>query len=112
MERSRTRTGTQFDQLGKPQKGDPGSARHPPHLDNPAITAISSIREKQGRPAEGAEMASIYQRGDVLWGKWRQDGKVIRQSLGTRDKAEAKWVIKERMNQMVTSKRPTTLKVT
>jgi hypothetical protein len=57
-------------------------------------------------------MASIYQRGKVLSGKWSQDGRVIRQSLGTRDKAEAKRVLNERMNQMVTSKRPTTSKVT
>lgn len=44
-------------------------------------------------------MASIYQRGKVLWGKWSQDGSVIRQSLGTRDKAEARRVLKERMSQ-------------
>jgi hypothetical protein len=35
-------------------------------------------------------MASIYQRGKVLWGKCSQYGRVIRQSLGTRDKAESK----------------------
>jgi hypothetical protein len=49
-------------------------------------------------------MASIYQRGKVLW--------VMRQNLGIRDKAGAKRVFKERMNQMATSKRPMTLKVT
>jgi hypothetical protein len=43
-------------------------------------------------------MARIYQRGKVLWGKWRQEGKVIRQSLSTRDEAEAKRVLKERMS--------------
>jgi hypothetical protein len=43
-------------------------------------------------------MASIYERGKVLWGKWSQDGRVIRQSLDTRDKAEARRVLKERMS--------------
>jgi hypothetical protein len=56
-------------------------------------------------------MASTYQRGKVLWGKWRQEGRVIRQSLSIRDEAEAKRVLKERRSQMVTRRRPTTSKV-
>jgi hypothetical protein len=55
-------------------------------------------------------MGSTYQRGKVLWSKWHQEGRVIRQSLSTRDEAEAKRMLKERMSQMVTSKRPTTSK--
>jgi hypothetical protein len=57
-------------------------------------------------------MASIYQRGKVLCGKWSQGGRVIGQNLGTQDRAAAKRVLKERMTQMVTSERPMTSKVT
>jgi site-specific recombinase XerD len=48
-------------------------------------------------------MASIYLRGKILWGKWNQDGRVVRQSLGTHDKAEARRVLKERMRQALSS---------
>jgi integrase len=44
-------------------------------------------------------MASIYLRGKVLWGKWSEDGRVVRQSLGTGDRREARRVLKERMSQ-------------
>jgi hypothetical protein len=48
-------------------------------------------------------MGSIYLRGKILWGKWNQDGRVIRQSLGTQAKAEARRVLKERMRQALSS---------
>jgi integrase len=60
----------------------------------------------ESRPAEGVDMASIYLRGQVWWGKWSQDGRVVRQSLGTGDRREARRVLKERMRQTVKGEHP------
>jgi integrase len=57
-------------------------------------------------------MASIYLRGKVYWGKFSQDGRVIRQSLGTQDKTEARRRLREREAQVVRGERPTTSKAT
>jgi hypothetical protein len=42
------------------------------------------------RPAEGRDMASLYKRGNMWWVKWYRAGRMIRQSLKTPDKAEAR----------------------
>jgi hypothetical protein len=34
-------------------------------------------------------MACIYQRGQIWWGNWYAKGGLIRQGIGTQDKAEA-----------------------
>ena len=45
-------------------------------------------------------MASLYRRGNVWWGKWYREGKMVRQSLGTQDKAEARRKMKELANRV------------
>jgi site-specific recombinase XerD len=48
-------------------------------------------------------MASLYRRGKVWWSKSYEAGKMVRTSLGTRDKTEARRALKERMRQALTS---------
>ena len=50
-------------------------------------------------------MASLYRRGQVWWSKNYEAGKMVRASLGTRDKAEARRRLRERESQAV-SKAP------
>jgi hypothetical protein len=50
-------------------------------------------------------MASLYRRGKVWWSKSYEAGKMVRASLGTRDKAEARRRLREREAQAV-SKAP------
>jgi hypothetical protein len=57
-------------------------------------------------------MASIYLRGKIWWGKWSDGGQVIRQSLGTWDRREARRVLKERMSQRVKDERQTSSRLT
>jgi hypothetical protein len=57
-------------------------------------------------------MASLYRRGQVWWSKSYEAGKMIRTSLGTRDKAEARHRLREREAQVVRGERPTASKVT
>jgi integrase len=57
-------------------------------------------------------MASMYQRGQIWWAKWYQEGQMIRQSLRTRDKTEARRRLREREAQVVRCERTTALEVT
>jgi hypothetical protein len=66
----------------------------PAPLDNPAVAAISSSLEKESGPAWEMSMSSLYLRGQTWWGKSYEQGKMIRWSLKTTSKAEAKRRIK------------------
>lgn len=57
-------------------------------------------------------MASLYRRGQVWWAKAYQNGRMVRWSLGTRDKREARRVLNERMQLTAQSARPTCSDVT
>lgn len=57
-------------------------------------------------------MASLYRRGKVWWSKSYEAGKMVRASLGTRDKTEARRRLREREAQMVRGERPTASKAT
>ena len=57
-------------------------------------------------------MASLYRRGQVWWSKSYEAGKMVRASLGTRDKTEARRRLREREAQMVRGERPTASEVT
>jgi hypothetical protein len=52
-------------------------------------------------------MASLYRRGQVWWSKAYQNGKMVRTSLGTTDKQEARRVLKERTKLTARAERPT-----
>jgi hypothetical protein len=45
--------------------------------------------EKESRPAEGDDMASLYKRGNVWWVKSYEAGRMVRWSLKTTSRAEA-----------------------
>jgi hypothetical protein len=60
----------------------------------PLLSYLPTWR-RQSRPAEGAEMASLYKRGEVWWSKSYENGRMVRKSLGTADRAEAKRRMKE-----------------
>jgi hypothetical protein len=57
-------------------------------------------------------MASLYRRGQVWWSKSYEAGKMVRTSLGTRDKAEARRRLREREAQVIRGERPPASKVT
>jgi integrase len=59
-------------------------------LDKPCCPAYPPDSEKESRPAEGESMASIYFRGNMWWSKHYENGRMVRQSLKTRDKREAR----------------------
>jgi integrase len=81
-----------IDQPGSLERG-PGQPSPAP-LDNPAVAAISSSLEKESGPAWEMSMSSLYLRGQTWWGKSYEQGKMIRWSLKTTSKAEAKRRIK------------------
>jgi hypothetical protein len=57
-------------------------------------------------------MASLYRTGKVWWSKSYENGRMIRTSIGIRDKAEARHRLREREAQIVRGERPTASKVT
>jgi hypothetical protein len=76
--------------------GDPGS-RHPPA--QPCHAILSSLLyppcpEKESRPAQEVNMSSLYLRGKTWWAKSLENGRVVRWSLKTASRAEAKRRIK------------------
>ena len=76
--------------------GDPGS-RHPPA--QPCLAILSSLLyppcpEKESRPAQEVNMSSLYLRGKTWWAKSLENGRVVRWSLKTASRAEAKRRIK------------------
>jgi hypothetical protein len=57
-------------------------------------------------------MSSLYKRGNMWWVKSYRAGRMVRQSLGTRDRAEATRRMREREAQTTDSSRLTTSQVT
>src|SRR6266508_3811487 len=66
----------------------------PAPLDNPCVHAIPSSTEKESGPAWEMSMSSLYLRGQTWWAKSYEQGKMVRWSLKTTSKAEAKRRIK------------------
>ena len=77
-----------IDQPGSLERG-PGQPSPAP-LDNPAVAAISSSLEKESGPAREMSMSSLYLRGQTWWAKSLQNGRVVRWSLKTGSRAEAR----------------------
>jgi len=95
----RERTPTAYKGQPDPNMGTLAAVTCQPWIDKPSSLTYPAAGRRQSRPAEGAEMASLYRRGKVWWVKSYRNGKMVRTSLKTTDKTEARRRMKEMESQ-------------
>jgi len=107
--RVRERGRTRFDRPVEHGIRDPGS-RHPPDKACQPWSARSSLDSSawdmlspstcRGSVLEGDHVGHIYIRGRIWWLSYTQDGRTIRESARTKDKGEARKLLREREHQV------------
>jgi hypothetical protein len=107
--RVRERGRTPYKGRVEPGEGCPGS-RHPPDkawqpwsvrssLDSAALGMLSPSTCRAS-VLEGDHVGHIYIRGRIWWLSYTQDGRTIRESARTKDKGEARKLLREREHQV------------